>query len=150
MKLTDAQLLKLRGRCIQAATRGYAIGQISKYLKDLASETGVVDPPAGVKAGSAEHLQALVEETLGQRSGKIKKVKKEKTEKVVTPPKPVAPPKPAPAPEPEPEPAPKVPPYEEWSYEELYAEAKVRNISGRSKMDKDELVAAMYEDDASA
>lgn len=141
-KLTDAQLSDLRGRCIKAAARGYVIGQVDQYLNDLAEETGVTETPANVKKGSAEHLRYMVEEAQLVRSGK-------KTKKV----KP-APVKPAPAPVKPPPAVEKTAkkktkkPYEDWSFEELYKESQVRDISGRSTMSKDELVAAMYKADA--
>jgi hypothetical protein len=35
------------------------------------------------------------------------------------------------------------PPYEEWTKNELYEQAKNADIEGRSKMDKDELIKAL-------
>lgn len=35
------------------------------------------------------------------------------------------------------------PPYEEWSYDELYDRAQELEIDGRSSMSKDELIAAL-------
>lgn len=147
MKLTKAQLVELRSRCLKAAARGYHIGQVDKYLQTLSNETGITDVPKGVRKGSAEHLLYMTEAALEVRSGKRSKIDPvpEPVPEVVKGKKPKV--KFESKPEPEPEPQPDVPPYEEWSYEDLYAEAKVRDIYGRSKMDKDELVQAMYKDD---
>ncbi|MEM8754989.1 MAG: Rho termination factor N-terminal domain-containing protein [Pseudomonadota bacterium] len=35
------------------------------------------------------------------------------------------------------------PPYEEWTYEELYDRAQELEVDGRSKMSKDELIEAL-------
>ena len=34
-------------------------------------------------------------------------------------------------------------PYEEWTYDELYDRAQELDVSGRSEMDKDELISAL-------
>lgn len=142
MQLSDSQLSAFRSRCLRASMKGYDIARSSLYLKALAEETGSADAPEGVKKGSAAHLLAMAEAAMETRaSGKKPKAK--------AAPKAAAPKKAEP--EPETDPAPdadeEVPPYEEWSYDELYAEAKERDIDGRSKMDKDALVAALEADD---
>ncbi|MEO0360647.1 MAG: Rho termination factor N-terminal domain-containing protein [Pseudomonadota bacterium] len=37
----------------------------------------------------------------------------------------------------------KAPPYEEWTYDELYDRAQELEVDGRSKMSKDELIEAL-------
>jgi hypothetical protein len=136
MKLTDAQLTGLRLRCIRAASKGYIIAQVDRYLDTLAEEIGFRETPFGVRKGSAEHLQALVEEALKRRAGgeptlvEVEvKVEPSFETKVIK------------------EPEPKAKPYEEWYYEDLRKEAQNRNITGRSNMSKGEIVHALYEDD---
>lgn len=145
MQLSDSQLSAFRSRCLRASMKGYDIARASVYLKALAEETGSADAPEGVKEGSAAHLLAMAEAAMEARASGGKKPKGKAA------PKPPAPKKAEPEPEPETDPAPdaeeEVPPYEEWSYDELYAEAKERDIDGRSKMGKDELVAALEADD---
>ena len=80
-KLTDTELSKLRARCLRATERNYSIGEIRQYLKVLADETEVVDPPEGAPKGSAAHLQGLVQEAMDQRSGKKAKPRKLEPEK---------------------------------------------------------------------
>lgn len=149
-KLTDAQLQGLRSRCIQAVARGYAIGQVDQYLGDLSKETGIADVPPGVKKGSAEHLQTIVQEAIDQRSGKKAKPAPKPAPKVEAKPAPKVEKAKAKEPAPKPAPEPEVKPYEEWSYEELYKETQVRDISGRSNKTKDELVEMLYENDNDA
>lgn len=162
-KLTDPQLSKLRARCLRAASRNYDIGEIRQYLKDLAEETEMMDPPQGARRGSVAHLQGLIQEALDQRSGKkpkpVKPVKLEDIEiddliagdlDVLEPVKVVEEVK-------EEKPVEEKvtglearraskankKPYEGWSQDKLYREARVRNISGRSTMSKEELIQAL-------
>ena len=154
MKLTDAQLFALRSRCIEAAARGYAIGEANKYLSVLAEETNMRSVPFGVKTGSAEHLRMLVQKAIDQR------LKKEVKAEVKAEPKPKPKPK-AIKSQPKPEKVAvaeaaevkvtKAPPeavnYDDWSQEALYKEAQARDLSGRSKMNRDELIDALQSDD---
>lgn len=142
--MNDAELSAFRDRCHRAAVRGYAVAHANLYMAALMDEAGDVEPPLGTAEGSAAHLAALAQATLKVRAGG----KKAKKKKKATPPPP-QPSKPKAASKPK-EPEPEEPeddealPYEDWDFKELYAMAQECNISGRSNMDKEELVEALY------
>lgn len=126
--MNDAQLTALRSRMMRADAYGYAVAKAGLYMEELAAMGGDVDPPMGAAKGSAAHLLAMCDACLA--GGGKKRAK----------------PKPAPAPKTVPSPAPADDDegYEDWSKEDLYAEAQERGIDGRSKMDKADLVEALY------
>ena len=157
--LTDAELKDLSRRALMSAQRGYKVARGDTYAAALAEETGVA------LSGSASDLVTACKAALAKRAGKP-----------VEPPKPVPEPEeelpvevsPPPAPEPEaeeeeglkenddeeapaesePEADEEVEGYESWTRDELYEEAKAREVEGRSDMNKAELVAALQADDA--
>lgn len=146
MQLSEQELKALHARCFRAVQKGYGIAHASRYVAAL---TGGSLPKGPV---SAADVLAAVENAMAkgiptQKSAAAKPKAAPKPE-----PKPAIPP---PPPEPEPEPevteaGDEVPPYEEWSQEDLYAEAKAREIPNRSKMSKEELVEALLADDEAA
>lgn len=130
--MTDAQLSAFRTRMTTAAARGYGVAKATLYMADLVEEAGGGEPPAGTAMGSAAHLLSLANDALAVRAGTKKKAKKA----VARPP--------SITPEVETEEAEAVWP-DDWSKEDLYSQAQKYDIDGRSKMDRDELVAAIEE-----
>lgn len=156
MEFSDADLVELRSRCLMASQRGYIIARADEYMAAL-----------GAEGESAAQLFEAADLELKVRAsgGKKPKVEKKKVEA------PKAAEKPAPKveekkPEPPKVEEPKVveikaeppkadepvaKPYEEWTYDELYAEAQARDIPGRSALkNKEALALALYEHDEAA
>jgi outer membrane biosynthesis protein TonB len=171
MEFSEADLVELRTRCLMASQRGYAIARADEYMEALEAESGMTVEGMPTAAQLYEAASLALDSRL---TGKPKKKADKKVEKVEKVEKKEA--KPAPAPKvvevkpepPKPEPAkeePKVvevkdeapkdadkpeevPPYEEWTYDELYAEAQARDIPGRSALkNKEALALALYEND---
>lgn len=150
MEFSDAELVELRSRCLMASQRGYIIARADEYMAAL-----------GAEGASAAQLFEAADLELKVRAsgGKKPKIEKKKAEA----PKTVE--KPAKVEEKKPE-APKVievkaeppkvvepvvKPYEEWTYDELYAEVQARDIPGRSTLkNKEALALALYEHDEAA
>lgn len=153
MEFSDADLVALRSRCLMASQRGYSIARADEYMAALGGDVGEEEPTA---AQLFEAVDAVL-------SGGLKKSKKAKeAPKAADKPKVVETKVEAKKPE-----APKVvevkaeaptdakpeevKPYEEWTYDELYAEAQAREIPGRSTLkNKEALALALYEDDEEA
>lgn len=144
MEFSDADLVELRSRCLMASQRGYLIARADEYMEALGAEG----------ESAAQLFEAVDLEIKARASGGKKPKKDKKAEKAEA--------KPAPAPKVEekkpelpkvevkkaPEPAADVKPYEEWTYDELYAEAQARDIPGRSALkNKEALALALYEND---
>ena len=134
--MTDAQLSAFRTRMTTAAARGYGVAKATLYLADLVEEAGGGEPPAGTTMGSAAHLLSLANDALAVRAGTKKKGKKAKKAARHKPP--------SITPEVETEEAEAVWP-DDWSKEDMYALAQKYDIDGRSKMDRDDLIAAIEE-----
>lgn len=149
MEFSDAALVELRNRCLMASQRGYLIARADEYMKAL-----------GAEGESAAQLFEAADLELKSRANGGKKPKVEKKDKKVEAPKSAE--KPAPKVEEKPavvevkaEPpkveGPVAKPYEEWTYDELYAEAQARDIPGRSALkNKEALALALYEHDEAA
>lgn len=166
MEFSDAELSELRVRCLMASERGYTIARADDYLEALSAEA-VADVPEGEEEGSAGHLCALATAALEAREGGVvfkkkgKKAEPKKPEPVkaeVKAPEPkveetkvLVLPEEAPVSDPAPDSAPDSARYEDWTYDELYAEAQARDIPGRSQLkNKDALALALMEYDEAA
>jgi len=125
--LTDVQLNNFARRVQKAALRGYGVARGDIYAAELAKEAG-----SKAAGGSAAALLALCNTIKAKRAGKP-----------VQAAQPAAAAKPAPAPVEEDEWD-----YSAWTKDDLYEEAKARDIEGRSEMSKADLIAALKADDA--
>lgn len=121
MSMSDAELQAFARRVKAASNRGYSVAKGASYAALLMEETGLKG-----YSGSVADLDALCKAASEKRAGKA----------ISAPSK--APPEPEPVFEDD---------YDAWTKDELYEEAKERDIEGRGSMTKDQLIEAIRASD---
>jgi len=118
MKMTTTELQAFYRRVVNAAARGYSVAHGDAYASVLAKESGL----SGYD-GSAKDLVVLSRAALAKRGGQSQPASSKKTPsaQVIV----------------------EEDHYASWTKDELYEEAQIREIAGRSEMNKADLVAAL-------
>src|SRR5579863_3911734 len=67
--MTELELQEFKTRVKYAVFHNFKIGKAKEYAEELSEEGGSMTPPPGVKAFSAAHLLAMVEQVEGTFAG---------------------------------------------------------------------------------